>query len=75
MNTANKVTESFRHTTQEGFRDIDFNLSNTNKFASVINDQYCVPVGLKANLMMKISVLLLIRFGISDTQLNRIILF
>ncbi|CAF3620544.1 unnamed protein product [Rotaria sp. Silwood1] len=44
LNNVDKVVTSFRHASKEGFRDIDINLSNTNKFASVINDQYCVPI-------------------------------
>ncbi|CAF2827423.1 unnamed protein product [Rotaria sp. Silwood2] len=44
INNVDKVVTSFRHSSKEGFRDIDINISNTNKFASVIKDQYCVPI-------------------------------
>ncbi|CAF1161745.1 unnamed protein product [Rotaria sordida] len=44
INNVDKVITSFRHSSKEGFRDIDINISNTHKFASVINDQYSVPI-------------------------------
>ncbi|CAF5140699.1 unnamed protein product, partial [Rotaria magnacalcarata] len=43
-NNGEKVVTSFRHASQEAFRHVDINISNTDKFASVINDQYCVPI-------------------------------
>lgn len=46
VNDTGKATSTFRHPSKEGFRDIDINLSDTDKFAAVVNDQYSVPVNL-----------------------------
>jgi hypothetical protein len=40
----NKVVASFRHVSEDGFRDIHINSANTNLFAAALNDQCVVPV-------------------------------
>ncbi|CAF1384306.1 unnamed protein product [Adineta steineri] len=44
INDNGRVVTTFRHMSKEGFRDIDINISNTDKFAAAISDQYSVPI-------------------------------
>ncbi|CAF4517395.1 unnamed protein product [Rotaria sp. Silwood1] len=40
----NKVVASFRHVSEDGFRDIHINNANPNLFAAALNDQCIVPL-------------------------------
>ncbi|CAF1271892.1 unnamed protein product [Adineta ricciae] len=40
----NKVVASFRHVSEDGFRDIHINTANPNLFAAALNDQCIVPL-------------------------------
>ncbi|CAF0800167.1 unnamed protein product [Rotaria sordida] len=40
----NKVVASFRHVSEDGFRDIHINSANPNLFAAALNDQCIVPL-------------------------------
>lgn len=43
-NSTNKVVASFRHSSEDGFRDIHINPLNPTLFASALNDQMTVPI-------------------------------